>query len=152
MTYGRVRRCFWVATTMASIAIGPTFVPGQAFAAEAPETFMSKVNQDKDKTLSLPEVTAYALKRFAALDVDHDGTLTDAELHGRLSPEDFATADTKHGTGTRTLSKAEFTTYVATLFAAANTHVKTGQTDVDGTLSVGELGTPAGLKLIKLLE
>ena len=123
-----------------------------ASAAETPATFMKKVNRDADTTLSLPEVTAYALKRYGALDTNHDGTLTEKELGDRISADDFAMADTKHGAGTRTLSKVEFTTYVAKLFAAANENVKAGDTKVDSTLTLEELGTPAGSKLIKLLE
>ena len=133
-------------------AVAGSVMAQPACAEETPATFLKKVNHDADKTLSLPEVTAYALKRYAALDADHDGTLSEKELGDRISPEDFALADTKHGAGERTLSKVEFTNYVAKLFAAANENVKAGDTKVDSTLTEEELGTPAGLKLIKLLD
>ena len=146
MAYRTARIGILVAAFAAFVAVP------HAFAAETPATFLAKVDHDADKTLSLPEVTTYALKRYAALDVDHDGTLTETELGDRISPEDFALADTKHGAGARTLSKVEFTTYVAKLFAAANERVKPGDTKVDSSLTEDELGTPAGLKLIKLLD
>jgi hypothetical protein len=113
---------------------------------------MKAVDANHDKTLSLPEVQAYALKRFAILDAEKDGTLTKAELGDRISDADFKAANRKPDGKEATLSKTEFSIYVSKLFAAANKHVKTGRTDVDGTLSEEELATPAGEKLIKLLE
>ena len=120
--------------------------------AESPAEFLKAVDANHDKTLSLVEVQVYALKRFAALDTKKDGTLSRSEIGDRMSDDDFKVANTKHETRNPTLSKAEFTIYVAKLFAAANKTVRSGRTDVDGTLSATELATPAGEKLIKLLE
>lgn len=125
---------------------------GTAALAESPAEFLKAVNTNHDRTLSLPEIQAYALKRFAALDTHKDGTLSKVELGDRISDDDFKIADTKHDARPLTLSKAEFSIYVSKLFAEANKNVKPGHTDVDGTLSAAELATPAGKKLIKLLE
>lgn len=123
-----------------------------AQAAESPAAFLAKVNTNGDKTLSLAEVSKYALTRYDALDADHDNKLTMKELGGRLTEVDFEEANTKHSSETPSLSSSEFTVYVAKLFGEANQHLLSGNTNVSGTLSARELATPAGEKLIKLLE
>ncbi len=124
---------------------------GMAWAA-SPADFLRAANTNHDKTLSLVEVQNYALKRFAALDKEHDGKLTKAELGDRISDEDFKSANTHREASTPTLSTTEFSLFVSKLFAAANADLKSGRTDVDGTLSEAELATPAGAKLIRLLD
>lgn len=123
-----------------------------ALAAESPSAFLAKVNTNGDKTLSLAEVSKYALTRYDALDTDHDDKLTMKEVGDRMTPEDFKEANTKHSSETPSLSRSEFTVYVAKLFSEANQHLHSGNTNVSGTLSDRELATPAGEKLIKLLE
>ena len=120
--------------------------------ATSPADFLKAANTNHDNTLSLIEVQNYALKRFAALDKEHDGKLTKAELGDRISDEDFKAANIHRETKTPTLSTTEFSLFVSKLFAAANANVKSGRTDVDGTLSEAELATPAGEKLMRLLD
>ena len=104
--------------------------------------FMKAVNSDADKTISKAELDAYAKKRFEALEADNDKTLDEKELKGRLSAAGMSIADPDKD---KTVDEAEFTGYADKLFDEAN---KKG----DDTLSVKELETPAGKKLIKLLE
>ena len=119
-----------------------------AFASSTPATamgakaFMKAVNGDADKTISKAELDAYAKQRFAALEADNDKTLDQKELKGRLSAAGMAMADTDKD---KTVDEAEFTGYADKLFDEAN---KKG----DVTLSVEELASPAGKKLIQLLE
>lgn len=111
-------------------------------AAMTAAEFMKAANTNGDSTLSKDEVDAYARKRFAALETDKDKTLDQKELKGRLSEAGMTAADPDKD---KTVDEAEFVGYADTLFAEAN---KKG----DKTLSVEELGSPAGEKLIALLH
>ena len=97
---------------------------------------------DADGTLDLDEVKKAAAALFARLDRDHDGTLDQRELAGRLSPRELAAADPDHD---GTLSLDEYLAIVQQRFNAANR-------DSDGTLDAKELDTPAGRALLRLLR
>ena len=115
--------------------------PVGAAIAETPTAFLKAVDKDSDGTVTLDEVTAYASARFDALEKDKDGTLDEKELKGRLGASGFKSANTD---ADKTLDKTEFLGYVEKLFKQAN--------DNDATLDAKELGTPAGKKLIMLLQ
>ncbi len=119
-------------------------VAANAQAAPDASAFLSKVNQNNDKTLSIREANAYAAKKFQELNAKGTRTLSRQELAGRISDADFNAANTEHRKD-QTLSKSEFISYVDHLFRQANT--KGGK-----TLSVDELGSPAGQKLMILLQ
>jgi Ca2+-binding EF-hand superfamily protein len=103
--------------------------------------FLTAADSDKDGTVTLDEVKAYASERFKALETDKDGTLDKTELKGRLSATGFKSANTD---ADKTIDEAEFMGYVETLFKQAN--------DNDTTLDAKELKSPAGKKLIILLH
>lgn len=111
------------------------------------DEFLKEVNTDNDKTISLQELDAFALKKFSELNKPGDETLSMDELEGRISKADFDEANTgRQKLSTHpTLSNAEFSAYVDKLFREAN---------AKGTksLSATELNTPAGKKLIRLLH
>ncbi len=119
----------------ATVAITPA-------AAMTADAFMKAVNTNGDKTISKDEVDAYAKTRFASLESDHDKTLDDKELKGRMSAAGMTMADPDKD---KTVDESEFVAYADKLFDMAN---KKG----DKTLSVAELKTPSGMKLIELLH
>ena len=103
---------------------------------------LAALDTDHDGTLSLDEAKKAAEIVFDKVDRDHDGTLTARELRGRLSAREFTAADTdKDGT----LSKDEYLAVVERRFKAADT-------DNDGTLSRRELRSKAGRQLLLLLR
>ena len=125
----------------AAFALCGLGVTAQAAGMSAQE-FMKAANTNGDKTLSKAEVDAYAKKRFAEVESDHDKTLDAKELKGRMSEAGMAEADTDKD---KTVDETEFVGYADKLFEAAN---KKG----DKTLGMEELRTPAGEKLMTLLR
>jgi hypothetical protein len=108
--------------------------------------FLKMVATGHDKTISLPEIDAFATKKFDELKKPGQEALSMADLRDRISQADFDTANTTRGNASvPTLSRVEFLAYVDKLFKEANT---VGQK----TLSETELKTPAGEKLIRLLH
>jgi Ca2+-binding EF-hand superfamily protein len=133
------RRAFLGAAALAWL---PALVPRARAQTGAANAFLQKWDADHDGTLSLAEVKSAASARFDKLDADHDGTLSLKELGGRVTASEFASADKDHD---GTLSRAEYLTLAGQLFQAANP-------DKDGTIDANELATPAGRRLMLLLQ
>jgi len=126
-----------------AIAMAVTALIGAATPARAKDSsLVGQFDTDKDGTVDLAEAKKAGSDMFDKLDVDHDGTLTFKELHGRMSRKEFAAADTdKDGT----LTKEEYLAVVEQRFKAADK-------DHDGTLSNWEFQTPKGRALVRLLR
>jgi len=127
---------------------GVLLVSGAAIGQSDPTAadFLKMVATDNSKTISLPEIDAFAVKKFGGLKKPGEEALSMAELRGRISQADFDAANTTRGnSAVPTLSRVEFLAYVDKLFREANT---VGEK----TLSEAELKTPAGEKLIRLLH
>jgi hypothetical protein len=126
-----------------------TFIALGAVTLAAPLTAFAKVSADmkmidpdSDGTVSLTEAQDAAAKKFAILDPDKDGTLDMKEAKGLMSKTTFKAADPdKDGT----IDKTEYMTAVETTFKKADK-------DGDGTLDAKELSTPAGQKLLSLIQ
>jgi hypothetical protein len=120
---------------------------GQAQSLPSAADFLKMVDTDNDKTISVAEIDAFALKKFSELKKPSEDALSMTDLRGRISQADFDAANTTHGNASTvpTLSRAEFAAYVDKLFREANS---VGEK----TLSETELKTPAGGKLILLLH
>ncbi len=99
-------------------------------------------DSDHDGTLDQAEINKAAAVEFAKLDVDHDGTLDAKELDQRVTQAEFLAAD-KNRDGT--LDQSEYQSIVTERFHAANP-------DNDTTIEAKELQTPAGHRLMELLE
>jgi hypothetical protein len=129
--------------------VGALLVSGAALGQSAPTAaaFLKMVAPHNSKTISLSQLDAYAKKKFGRLEKQGEKALSMADLDGRMSQADFDAANTKRGNSSAapTLSRTEFLAYVGKLFSEANT---VGQK----TLSETELNTPAGEKLITLLQ
>jgi Ca2+-binding EF-hand superfamily protein len=97
---------------------------------------------DNDGTVDLAEAKKAASARFDKLERDHDGTLDQRELAGRLNPKELAAADPVHD---GTLTKDEYLAAVEQRFNAADP-------DHDGTLDAKELNSKAGQALVRLLK
>ena len=126
-----------------AIAMAVTALIGAATPARAKDSsLVGQFDTDKDGTVDLAEAKKAGSDMFDKLDVDHDGTLTFKELHGRMSRKESAAADTdKDGT----LTKEEYLAFVEQRFKAADK-------DHDGTLSNWEFQTPKGRALVRLLR
>lgn len=117
---------------------------GYAQSAMDPDAFLKAVNRNNDQTLSMRELNAYASKKFTKLNTTGHKSLSRAELGDRISDADFDAANTNHHKD-QTLTRGELVAYVDRLFKEANTKGTK-------TLSLTELRSPAGEKLITLLH
>jgi len=123
-------------------ALSVAFYPVLPALPASDPDLLAALDTDHDGTVSLDEAKKAAELMFDKLDRDHDGTLTRRELRGRLSAKEFAAADTdKDGT----ISKDEYLAIVEQRFKAADT-------DNDGTLTRQELRSKAGRQLLLLLR
>ena len=107
-----------------------------------PQAALTAYDTDKDGTIDENEAKAAAGALFDKLDVDKDGTLDEKELGARLTKAQFREADPDND---KTLTKDEYLVFVVKAFRTANR-------DADGTLDAGELQTPAGLVVLRLLQ
>ena len=114
-------------------------IQGQYDASRDPGRF----DLDHDGTLTLAEVKSAAAYRFDKLDADHDGTLTRREISGRVSPAGFRQANPdKDGT----LDKAEYLKLVEQRFDVA-------AGGPDKTIATGALAaSDAGKRLSQLMQ
>jgi hypothetical protein len=127
--------------------VGVLLVSGAGVGQSGPTgaDFLKMVATNNSNTISLPQIDAFATKRFDELKKPGEEALSMADLRGRISQEDFDAANTTRGNAVPTLSRVEFLAWVDKLFREANT---VGEK----TLSEEELKTPAGEKLIRLLH
>jgi hypothetical protein len=101
----------------------------------------SGIDTNNDGTIDLEEANAAASAVFDKLDSDRDGTLSRAELRGRIPEQDWKIAYPDNG---KTLSKDQYLKYVEFAFRADK--------DGDGTVDAKEARTHAGRVLLRLLR
>jgi Ca2+-binding EF-hand superfamily protein len=128
-----------VVVAAALIAIVPFALQTRA---ESATDAIAAWDSDHDGTLDQAEINKAAAAEFDRLDVDHDGTLDMKELGHRVTRAEFRAAD-KDNDGT--LDQSEYLSIVTKRFHAANR-------DNDTTIEAAELQTPAGHRLLELLE
>jgi hypothetical protein len=131
------------ALAIAGVLLVSSAVVGQSGPTAA--DFLKMVGTDNSNTISLPQIDAFATKKFGELKKPGEEALSMADLRGRISQEDFDAANTTRGNAVPTLNRVEFLAWVDKLFREANT---VGEK----TLSEEELKSPAGEKLIRLLH
>jgi Ca2+-binding EF-hand superfamily protein len=132
------RRTMVLACTACSFLAGG----GPVLAKSRRSNWIRMLDTDNDGTVDLAEARKAASALFDRLERDHDGTLDQRELAGRLTPKELAAADPDHD---GTLTKDEYLAVVEQRFAAADP-------DHDGTLDAKELETKAGQALLRLLK
>lgn len=103
---------------------------------------LRKLDTDKSGTIDIEEAETAAAKEFIALDRDKNGTLDANELAGRL---DAASLKDRDPDNDGSLDHNEYAKAVAIRFKAADA-------DSDGTLDTRELNSPAGARLLKLIQ
>jgi hypothetical protein len=83
-----------------------------------------------------------AIVKFEMLDKDHKGRLTQEQLAHELTPQEFKKANPDNDT---IIGAQAWSALVSDRFEAADTNR-------DGYLTIGELQTPAGKALLKLID
>lgn len=122
-----------------------------ALAQTAPQTggtapdaaaFLQRWDRSGKGLLDLKGVLNAAVVKFGGLDKQRRGRLTEQDLGGLLTAQEFAVANPD---GDKTIGADEWFDVVRRRFYAANP-------DNDGSLSIDEFRTPEGQALLRLLQ
>ena len=124
---------------------------GAAHAAMGGQTIMDRVDADSDHKLSLAEARAAAGRRYDLIKSKNGGRVTMLQLGGRLVPADLKFAGLAASL-TTPVSRENYLSLVDHFFDEARTDRKAGDPPGSGSLVVDSLSSPAGKKLVGLLE
>jgi hypothetical protein len=127
---------------LGTLAVTSHLVRAQEDPPPSPQAALAACDTDKDGTVDENEAKAAAGTLFNKLDTDKDGTLDEKELQGHMTRAHFDEADPDHD---NTLTRNEYMVFVTKAFRAANR-------DGDSTIDARELETPAGRRLILLMQ
>lgn len=116
--------------------------PQAGGAAPDAAAFLQKWDRSGKGLLDLKGVLNAAVVKFGILDKQRRGRLTEQDLGGLLTAQEFAVANPD---GDKTIGAEEWFDIARRRFYAANP-------DNDGSLTVEELRTPDGQTLIRLLQ
>ena len=132
-------------------AVWGVVAPGASHALMGSETIVSRVDKDGDKKLSLEEVRAAAARQYDLIRSKNGDRVTMLQLGGRLVPADLKAVSGAPGVAT-SVSKDQYLALVDRFFDEADVRHKAGDPPGSGELDMDELGSPAGKKLIGLLQ
>jgi len=141
----RLLRCAAVVLLAAGawIVLEASSVSAQTTGTDAIKMF----DQDGDGSIDLKEAKAAAAAEFDKMDKDHEGTVDNEELGGRVTLLDQQLQEGRFRFWKikGTLTKDQYLELVETQF-------KTADPDNNGTLDAKELESKAGQELLKLLQ
>lgn len=133
-------------TAVPAFAQGGSQAGGQgSVQASAPgdaAAFVQRFDRSGKGQLDLKGALNAAIVKFGRLDVERRGRLTEQQLGGLLTPEEFRIANPD---GDTTIGAEEWFDLVRRRFHAANP-------DNDGSLTADEFKSPAGQALLRLLQ
>ena len=145
---GRVGRIGCLATALAGSIAATT----PAFTAMGGAAMMERLHPKEKGKLTMDEVRDAASHNYDVIYKANKGKVTLLQLGGRVSPADLKAANINDGEVDEGISKADYLALASRFFAEANVSRNADVSPADGTLSVTELSTPAGEKLLRLLE
>lgn len=140
-----------VAALMAGMP-GSAFVAGSALAAMGGAAMMDRLHPKEKGKLTLDEIRDAAAHNYDVIFKANGGKVTMLQLGGRVTAGDLKEAKIGDGEADEPISKADYLVLASRFFAEANVSRKADVSPADGTLSANELTTPAGKKLLRLLE
>ena len=147
---GRMGRAGLAALTLA-VPVG-TLWTGAAYAAMGGEAMMNRLHPKEKGKLTMDEVRGAAAATYDKIAKANGGKVTLLQLGGRVSPDDLKQARIGDGERDKPISKADYLALASRFFAEADVSRKPDVSPAEGTLGVGELSTPAGEKLLRLIE
>lgn len=145
---GRLGRIGCVAIALAGGIAATT----SAFGAMGGAAMMERLHPQEKGKLTMDEARAAAAHNYDVIYKANGGKVTLLQLGGRVTTDDLKAANIGDGEPDDGVSKADYLALASRFFAEANVSRKADVSPADGTLSVTELGTPAGEKLLRLLE
>ena len=124
----------------------------QASAAMGSAAMMERLHPKNKGKLTMDEARDAAAHNYDVIYKANQGKVTLLQLGGRVSPADLKAANIGDGETDEPISKADYLALASRFFADANVSRKPDVSPADGVLGVNELSTPAGEKLLRLLE
>ena len=121
-------------------------------AAMGGAAMMDRLHPKEKGKLTMDEARAAAAHNYDVIFKANGGKVTLLQLGGRITPNDLKAANIGDGEADEAVSKADYLAIASRFFAEANVSRSADVSPADGTLSVAELSTPAGEKLLRLLE
>lgn len=146
---GRIRTVALLAMT---VAAGAALPAAGAFAAMGTAAIMDRFHPKEKGKLTMDEVRDAAASTYDTISEANGGKVSMLQLGGRVSEADLKEAKIGNGEVDDTVSKADYLTLASHFFAKANVSRQKNVAPADGTLSEDELSTPAGKKLVRLIE
>lgn len=146
-------RGYIIAATVGTLAA--TSMIGIAQATMGGAVMFSRLDTDKDGSVSRDEALAAAGRKFDLIASKNGGHVTTIALSGRVSKPDL---DELHKDAARAdadpseVSRERYLALVDKAFTAANTKKKSDGSLANEALTSDELGSPAGKDLIDLLQ
>ena len=145
---GRIGRIGCLAIAMAGAVAATT----SAFGGMGGAAMMQRLHPKEKGKLTLDEVRDAAAHNYDVIAKANGGKITMLQLGGRVSAGDLKAANIGDSEGDEGVSKADYLALASRFFAEANVSRQADVSPADGTLSESELSTPAGEKLVRLLE
>ena len=133
------------------LVLAGALAAGPAWAVMGGATIISRVDTNGDHKLSLAEVRAAAARRYDLIKSKNGDHVTMLQLGGRLVPADLKAVGGIPGVSTQ-VSKEQYLALVDKFFGEADARRKPGDPHGAGKLDVDELSSPAGKKLVGLLQ
>ena len=146
---GRMGRIGWVAVALAAGVALPTTA---AFAVMGKDAILDRLQPKNKNMITMDEMRDAAGRTYDKIAKAHSGKVTLLQLGGRVTPADVKAAKMGEGAFDEPISRADYLALTSRFFSEANTSRKPDVSPADGTLSSGELTTPAGVKLMGLIE
>lgn len=145
-----MKHCGWGALLLLlPIGLGGVGIAEAAMGAAA---IMERIHPKDKGKITMDEARDAAAQTYDKIAKAHDGTVTMLQLGGRISPDDLKAAGIGDGERDESISRADYLALASRFFAEANVSRDKGVSPADGTLSVDELSTKAGSKLIELIQ
>ena len=131
---------------------GGVMATTSVFGAMGGAAMLERLHPKEKGKLTMDEARAAAADNYDVIYKANNGKVSILQLGGRVTADDLKTANIGDGEADETVSKADYLALASRFFAEANVSRKPDVSPADGTLSVDELSTPAGEKLLRLLE
>ena len=131
---------------------GGVMATTSVFGAMGGAAMMERLHPKEKGKLTMDEARAAAAHNYDVIFKANGGKVSILQLGGRVTADDLKAANIGDGEADETVSKADYLALASRFFAEANVSRKPDVSPADGTLSVDELSTPAGEKLLRLLE
>lgn len=146
---GRLGRIGWLAAGLAACVVLPAT---KASAAMGVDAVLQGIHPKNENKITMDEMRDAAGRTYDRIAKANGDKVTLLQLGGRVTPDDLKAAKIGDGERDEPISKADYMALASRFFSEADVSRKPDVSPADGTLDAQELTTPAGAKLMRLIE